>query len=212
MSWFLILFAIGVFAGIMQGISSETKPDARSASKLGRGMELTREQEEKLLDIFSRCGIGEIDSVETFQAGEDRTSYYVEDEETKAYGGADYTIVVWLNNEAKEVDAIYFHDQDIYTDGEVRAKVSDFYVSREDRDKYRASAQTLVNQLLLVPNSAKYPSASGWAFAIRDGKVLVQSSVQSKNAFGVDLESKFQVTFETGNPVSLILDGQEYIK
>ena len=212
LGWFWILLIAGVVVGVMQDISSGTQPTAKSASMLGRAMDLTREQEEKVLDIFARCGIGELASVEMFQEGENRTSYYVEDEETKAYAGAEYAIVVWLTNGTKEIDAIYFHSQDIYMNGEVLAKVSDFYVNREERDKYRVTAQMLINQLLLVPDSAKYPAQSGWAFGLEDGVVIVQSSVKSKNAFGVALENRFQITFKDGNPISLILDGEEYIK
>ena len=202
---FLILVIVGGFVGITQEGSSGTKPTAKSNSMLGKAMDLTREQEERVLDIFAQCGIGELASAETFQVGENQTSYYVEDEETKAYGGAEYVIVVWLTNETKEID--------IYIDGEVLAKVSDFYVNTEDRDKYRVTAQMLVNDLLLVPDSAKYPAQSGWAFKVlEDGTVRVQSSVKSQNAFGVMLENKFQIIFQNGNPVSLILDGKEYLK
>ena len=210
--WFVILFVISAFAGIMLAVPSESQPGARSTSKLGKVMGLTRGQEEQVLDVFARCGIGPVDSVETFQEGENRTSYYVEDDETKAYGGADYTIVVWLENTSKEVREIYFHDEDIYMDGKVLAKVSDFYVSREDRDKYRVSAQMLVNELLLVPDSAEYPALSGWSFGMEGGVVVVQSTVTSKNAFGVEVKNKFQVKFQNENPISLILDGTEYIK
>lgn len=41
---------------------------------------------------------------------------------------------------------------------------------------------------------------------------LDESTVTSKNAFDVELENEFQVKFQNGNPISLILDGTEYIK
>lgn len=213
--WFFVVAAT-VMAGVGSGVNSMEggKPSSSSAptSLLAKEMDLSQEQERVVLDIFAQCGIGEIDSVEVFHEGEEQTSYYVEDSETKAYRGADYAIVVWLDNETKEVQAIYFHDQDIYVDGAAQAKVSDFYVNAEDRSKYRVTAQMLVNELLLVPDSAKYPAKSGWAFGVEDGIVVVQSTVTSQNAYGVALENKFQIKFKNGNPISLIIDGKEYIK
>lgn len=208
--WFLSVFAV-LMVGVGLAVSNDAALPAPS-SLLAKEMGLSQEQEEAALDVFAQCGIGEIVSVEIFHEGETESSYYVEDSETKAYRGADYTIVVWLGNGSKEVRSIYFHDQDIYVDGEVKAKVSDLYVNKEDRDKYRVAAQMLVNELLLVPDSADYPSQSGWAFGLEDGVVIVRSSVKSKNAFNVVLESKFQIKFQDGDPISLILDGKEYIK
>lgn len=68
-----------------------------------------------------------------------------------------------------------------------------------------------LNKLLNYPDTAKFPSISGWAFNIEDEIIIVQSEVTAKNAFNMESTSKFQVKFDSGNIVSLIMEGQEYI-
>lgn len=207
----LIAFFVLAIVIITTNVEDMSGP---SHSKVGIAMELNDEQATDVLSIFEQCGIGEIASAELFQAGEERSSYYVNDTETAAYSGADYTIVVWVDNATKTVLEIYFHDVTIYADGKVKAQVSDYYVSKYLRDTYRVNAQLYVDQCLNYPNTAKYPTISGWRFFVLDGYDVVQSSVTAQNAFGVSGTMKFQIKFDrsTGAVVSLILDGKEYIK
>lgn len=76
-----------------------------------------------------------------------------------------------MNNSTKAIETIYFHAQDIFIDGQVVASITDFYVKYEDCEKYRTTAQMLVNRVLNYPDTAKYLSVSGWAFALEDGIV-----------------------------------------
>lgn len=211
----LIVFIVLVAIFIIPIIIAITGIDysAPSQSKVGITMELNDEQTTDVLSIFEQCGIGDIASVELFQTGEDRTSYYVDDIETAAYSGANNTIVVWMDNTTKTVLEIYFNDVTIYADGKVKAQLPDYYISEKLRDTYRVNAQMYINQCLTYPDTAKYPSISGWSFGVRDGLDVVQSSVTMQNAFGVSNTVKFQIKFDrsTGKVVSLILDGKEYI-
>lgn len=204
----LVVFCVAFNAAVNSGTSSSGSSTSKSI--LGKTMQLSTEQETAMIDIFTQCGIGEITSATEFQSGDDHTSYHLKDEETSAYKSG--TIVVWVSNASKTVESIYFHDQDIYLNGTVLAQVTDFYVNSADRDNFRVSSQLAVNQLLNYPDTAKYPAISGWAFALEDGIVIVQSSVEAKNAFGVEESLSFQVKFENENIVSLILDGKEYIQ
>ena len=210
---FLVLIAFFVLSIVLAVVNFDdiTGP---SHSKVGITMELNDEQAADVLSIFEQCGIGEVTSAQLFKAGEERTSYYVDDAETAAYSGANYRIVVWVDNATKTILEIYFNDVTIYADGKVKAKVSDYYISKEARDIYRVNAQLYINQCLNYPDTAKYPSIGGWAFGVRDGLDVVQSTVTAQNAFGVSDTMKFQVKFDrsTGEVVSLILDGKEYIK
>ncbi|MCH5192230.1 MAG: zinc-ribbon domain-containing protein [Oscillospiraceae bacterium] len=210
---FIVLIAFLVLT-IVLAVAFKDAITGPSHSKVGIVMELNDDQATDVLSIFEQCGIGEISSVELFQASEDRTSYYVDDVETAAYSGADYTIVVWVDNATKTILEIYFNGVTIYADGEVKAQVSDYYISKESRDTYRVNAQVYVNQCLSYPDTAEYSNISGWNFGVRDGLDIVQSTVTSQNAFGVPSTMTFQVKFDrsTGAVVSLILDGKEYIE
>lgn len=209
------LIIIVIFGGaLIFGISQIAQnPEAYQAkSVLAKELGLSSDQEATMIEIFSKCGIGEITSVTEFQSGEDHTSYHLDDEETAFYSGADNTIVVWVDNDRKVVEAIYFHDQDIYLNGEVLDQVTNYYVNSENRSEYRVAAQMAVKELLNYPDTANFPAISGWAFGVEENTVVVQSSVTSKNAFSIEDTLDFQVKFDSGNIISLILDGVEYIQ
>lgn len=169
-----------------------------------KAMNLTMAQETAMLQIFQDCGIGEITSVQPFQSGETKSSYYLADNEVN-------NIVVWVNNEDKTVDSIYYNDNDIYLNGAVVSQITNFYVNSEDKSNYRVQSQMAVQKLLKYPDTAEFPAISGWKFGINNGSVIVQSTVTAKNAFGVESTNNFQVTFTNHSITSLILDGTEYI-
>lgn len=208
----LIVFLI-LALGTAFGISQAEKNPERHAKKsiLAQTLDLDSDQENDMLKIFESCGIGEIISASVFQSGEEQTSYYLEDKETNVYKGAEYAIIIWVDNSSKTIESIHFHSQDIYLNGEVVAPITDYYVNSADRDKYRVSCQLAIKELLNYPDTAKFPAISGWAFGIEDDTIIVQSTVTAKNAFNMESKSTFQVKFVSGNITSLILDGQEYI-
>lgn len=210
----IILVAFIVLVIVLANVFEKDAPPRVTRSELAKAMDLTEEQETAVLTLFESCGIGELSSVELFQASEDRTSYYVNDKETAAYSGADKTIIVWVENESKSVQEIYFDDITIYADGEVKAQVPDYYISEEARNTYRTAAQMYVNQCLNYPDTAKYPGRSEWRFGVHDGLDVVQSTVTAQNAFGVTDTMQFTIKFNrsSGEVVSLVLDGKEYIE
>ena len=209
----LIVLVIFMGAGTFGIKQIKQNPDAYQAkSMLAKELELTSDQESAMLEIFQSCGIGEITSANLFQSGEDRTSYHLFDEETAHYKGAENAIVVWVDNTSKEIQEIYFRDHDIYLNGEVVSPVTAYYVNSADRDNYRVSAQLAVKECLNYPDTAKFPAISGWKFGIEDGIIIVQSSVTAQNALGAEGKNDFQVKFQNGTIVSLILDGTEYIQ
>ena len=209
----LVVFIL-LGASIAFGVSRmATNPEQYAKkSTLAKTMNLNSTQEANMLKIFESCSIGEITSASVFQESEDHTSYYLEDKETEFYKGAEYAIVVWVDNASKTIESIHFHDQDIFLNGNVLSPITDYYVNSTDRDKYRVSAQLAIKELLNYPDTAKFPAISGWAFGIEDGTIIVQSTVTAKNAFDVESTSAFQVKFESGNITSLIMDGTEYVK
>lgn len=210
MTIILILIVSSLLTACEASVESSNSATTKR-STLATTLDLTNEQEAAVLEIFEACGISEIKSVEVFQQGETQTSYHLKDIEIASYRDP---IVLWLNNDEKNVDAIYYKDYDLYVDGSVAGNIADYYVSGEERDTYRVAAQMLVKKCLSFPDTAKYEAISGWAFDKQEKKnIAVQSKVKSKNAFGVEYTASFQVIFdEYGSPISLILDGTEYIK
>lgn len=215
---FLITLAIILFYIFMafnvSSINSSIQ-NQYSNSILSKEMMLTNQQEKAILEIFDSCGIGEITDVKKFQGDETETSYHINDNETKYYGGVNYTIVVWLNNADKTIKSIYFNDRDIYINGNVVSKVTNHYISSELRSEYRTLAELYIKQFLKYPKTAKFGSSSQWAFSVnKNGYDVIQSSVDAKNAFGVESTLPFQILIDRSKqlPISLILDNKEYIK
>lgn len=207
------IYTAGVRNGTIDPNANSVDKNANKRSDLAEIMDLTEDQEAAVLSIFEQCGVGELSSVKLFHEGDDRSSYYVDDTDTARYRGADYTIVVWVDNASKTVQEIYFHDETIYADSEVKAQITDYYVSYEASENYRVSAELLIEKCLNYPDTAKYPSRSGWRFGVIDGLDVAQSTVTAQNAFGVSEKIEFTIRFErsTGTAVSLVLGGQEYI-
>lgn len=78
---------------------------------------------------------------------------------------------------------------------------------------YKADAEKRIKSLLKSPSSAKFAGYDEWKFGKDNGNVTVQAYVDSKNSFGAELRSNFQVKYDRSkNVVSLIIDGVEYIK
>lgn len=164
----LAVFAVALIAiigGIAAGIGGAA--GQKPKSPLAETMGLTEQQEQDLLEVFDACGILEVKEVAQFKEGESQTSYHVRDVETDRYRGMDGTIVVWLDNGTKAVDAIYFDDYDIYVDGAVVAQVPSFYVSAAQCDEYRVSIQLLAKERLSYPDSAQFGSANGPLVSMR---------------------------------------------
>ena len=206
-----LIILIMVASIIIIAIVSPGENASSDKTPLMKAMNVTKDQEAEMLSVFKACGILDIKKVEVFQTGEQSTSYYAIDIETAYYG---HPIVIWIYNDSKKVEAIYYEDNTIYEKGKVKSNIQDYYIDAETRSGYQLLAETLVKECLNYPNSAKFKyGSSNWAFKKEKGKVTIQSSVNAKNAFGVDSDMKFQIVLgKDGTPKSFILDGKEYLK
>ena len=185
-----------------------TSEPSQQSSILTNAMDLSPVQEDEIITLFSSAGIGEIVSASLFQTGETQTSYHVHDAETFAYR---YPIVVWMSNDEKVVDTIYYRDNDIYDDNAVIAKVSEFYVSEAERKTVTARSKEYVLDAMVYPLSAEFKNS--WAFDKQGENIVVQNTVTAQNAFGVMSDLFFQIIFDSWQiPISIIIDGQEFIE
>jgi len=209
---FFIFLMLGIILNILMIKFPQDASSTNQQSILAKTMDLDSDQEANMLKILEACGIGEVTSVSVFQSGEDQTSYYLEDKEIEVYKGAEYDVVIWVDNTNKTINSIYFHDQDIYLDGKMITPITDYYVNSSDRDKYRVATQLAITELLNYPDTAEFPAISGWVFEIEDDTIIVQSTVTAKNAFNMESTSTFQAKFVSDSITSLIMDDTEYVK
>ena len=72
----------------------------------------------------------------------------------------------------------------------------------------------VIKSLLVSPSTAKFPNILHWKFAKDKGILIVQSYVDSQNAYGAMIRNYFQFKIDTKvqKITSLIIDGEEYMK
>jgi len=118
-------------------------------------------------------------------------------------------------NKDYSIDEINVKQKDItlYSDGERKWSIYDFYMTAEEQANAKLVAQKSIESILKSPSTAKFPSVSEWNIGRNEGLLYIQSYVDSQNSFGATIRSKFQFTIDKdGEIISLIFDGEEFIK
>ena len=159
-----------------------------------------------IADILERSGIVKINKVEFITDYDDNGLIYSLDAVTSRQTSIDLMLCLLSDGSVDEIN-VKMRDTQIYADGEIQYG----FLTKDEENTYKVSSQLMVQELLLSPSSAKFPTNSNWNMFRKQDSIIIQSTVESKNALGVDISSKFQVKWVKGNPVSLILDGKEYL-
>lgn len=177
-----------------------------SDTVLGAGMELTEEQEEAVLAVLETCGFTQITEVRELSDNGITATYAIEDTQTSRFlEGGD--IVAQVADETKTVESIVFGEKDIYLSGHLIAPITDFYLSSAQRDVYLSACLTAVRARLDLPETAVFPSKSGWEYTMDGSKVSVRSTVTAKDTTGQEVKRAFQAEFEDGSFVSISFEG-----
>ncbi len=209
---FAIIFVI-LIIGVGVGVNSmkEHPEQNQKKTELASVMELNEEQEVAIQKIFDECAIGEVTKIE--KSGS--SSFRIRNAETEKYAGMENNVTVILND--KTVSEIYLNkkdgtDYDIYVDGEIKAKITDYYVPEEYIEQYRVNVEMLVKEVSKHPDTVKFPSRSKWQSDVIDGKDVVQVQFTAKNDLNSEITSTVRASFSRGAkvPDSLIIDGKEY--
>lgn len=174
---------------------------------LGEAMELTGEQEESVLTALGECGFGEIKEVDHIKTGVNTSTYAVNDASTARYMDGEDDIVVEIANETKALESVTYQDHDIYISGHVIEPITDFYMDGDTRDGYLSDTLAAVRAKLDFPETAVFPSRSGWSYTMDEETVTVESSVTFKNTSGSEETQTFQAVFEGGELTSLTFSG-----
>ena len=122
----------------------------------------------------------------------------------------DAAVVEIANGEEgeKTLDTVTFQGREIYADGKVSAPITDYYLTLAQRDDYLSDTLAAVKKELDVPETAVFPSRSGWTFEMDGGNVTVTSTVTAKDNSGQAVTRGFLALFEEGELVSLTFDGE----
>lgn len=122
-------------------------------------------------------------------------------------------IILYLNSD-KTVHSLRYADHDLYSDGNIIAKIEDYTISSKEASDLMISCEEKVKNVLKSPSTAKFPNILEWGFGKEKNIVTVQGYVDAENAFGAEIRSNFQFIINTdSNTVqSFIFDGQEMIE
>lgn len=164
------------------------------------------EQTEKALEILEQCGIEQLDLIEH--------DPILDKEKTKGYRLESQGVknIFLYISEAGDIDRVIWSDNDLYKDGEVISRITDYTLTRNEMTNLQISCQDSIKGILKSPATAKFPGIGGWRFGKNKEEVIVQSYVDAQNSFGANIRSDFQFKFQNGQITSLIFDGEEHIK
>jgi len=169
-------------------------------------VDLDNEKIKNIAEILFDCGISKIHRSEHFlDYDNNEASYFLEAEVPAQFR---IELLLWLAHDG-EVSGIYvrYSDISIYVDGEINHG----FLPKEEEDRYMAGSQQLIGELLTSPGGADYPDRSEWSIFRKADTIVVQSTVEAYDESGVLTENTFQVIWENGNPVSIVLNGEEYM-
>lgn len=121
-------------------------------------------------------------------------------------------VILYLDSSNKVI-SIRWLSKDFYRDEKVLLSFKDYIVNASEEAAYMTNSESVIQQVLKSPSSAKFPNITEWKIVKDNGIVTVQSYVDSQNSFGAMLRSDFQIKYsKEGEITSLIFDGKEYIK
>lgn len=167
-------------------------------------LEISPEQSNPINDILSQCGIEDISSIEYKpDLGRDGKKVY----SVKFKNGE---IAIHINDGI--LQEAYFLGYALYKDNAIESTISDYILTSEEKVDLQMMCQHTMEQILVSPSTAKYAPYGDWKYSKRKGIIMVQSYVDSQNAFGATIRSEFQFIIEDSVISSLIVNGEEYIK
>lgn len=176
-----------------------------------KSLDITPKQNEEIEGVLKQCGIENIieikhDAVldDAHKAGD--TGYRITCEKA-----ADIKLCL---TPSKKVCRIVYSGKQLYKKEKVIATLDDFILSSEELAKYQTICINVVTEVLRSPSTAKFAKYSDWGFSKGKKKIIIQSYVDSQNAFGAVIRSKFQITIKRKDDSisSFIFDGEELLK
>lgn len=216
----LLIGGCGLFLHNPNNQNPETQKEQQTAGnqfqKLNKN--LSQAEAESIQETLNQCGMaGQATKFETVANDDTRFP------DCNLYKGfirqnnSGYDVTVYTKND-KVVYILAFIDggeRELYADGKVANTFDDFELTSDEATKYIVQTQNIVKSVLLDPDSAKFPSAGGsdWNMHKNPEHIRISSYVKSENAFGKKIKTEFSVTYSKGGaPISVIINGKEYLK
>ncbi len=200
----LIIFII-IILSIVIGVNSTLEKEEQEQAEKRQMIEQYVSSYDDLDNIVKSCGF---DDYNLEYVGEEKGIYYfiIRQENSNVSGG--------LNIQNGQVISVDYANNILYENGQIINTLSDFFMTPDEKYDFIDNTKNTINTILKSPSTAKYPWYDEW-YVGKDkdtGVITVQGYVDSQNSFGAMLRSQFQVKYQNNQIISLIFDGQEYIK
>ena len=206
---FIIFAIISVLFGIfIRNYEQDSK------NGVAKYIEIDEPKAESIDNILSECDITKITGIRHDEIldnwdFEGETGYRINTKDVPGEAG----ILLYLDGE-QNVYLIKYGDTNLYADGAVQYKLTDFVISIDEASDYQIKAKEAVKSILKSPSTAKFPSLNEWGMEKNHEVFKIGSYVDSQNSFGAMIRNQFVITYsrETQTVTSFIFDGQEYIQ
>jgi len=204
----IVVVLVGTF--VVAAFNSEPPPSTAKPTMqriIMQETSLNDEQTAILVAILDKSGVGikEIESIRYFDKLDNGKKIY--ELSTKIS-----PLMITLNTDGTVSEIhVKMRDIQLYGNGETMY----VFLNNEEVGRYKAESKSLIKKLLKSPDSAKFPGfldSEGWRVWQEKETVYVQSYVDATNSFNAKIRSDFQIKYKNGRPISLIMNGKEYLK
>lgn len=206
-----ILILLAGFLVLLINIAPSIETTVKTSTQLIQdAIGITEEQAKVIEDILLQCEVTDISEV-TYKPKLDEDNIKICHVFFK--NGVNFKISKgYLYISDGIIKEFYYSDYKLYGDGQVVNKVSDYALSLEEEVDLKMKCEKAIEAMLVSLSTAKFAPVGDWDYKKVVNIKRVQGYVDSQNGFGAMIRSEFQVKFEDGTLISLIFDGEEYIK
>lgn len=200
----ILVVMIAVFASIPRSSSSKASSVAPLTTKdiIATATDATPDQVTAIETILMECATVPLEIAHDDGLDHDGLiGYRITTTEVK-------NVILYLNQD-NVVDKVKYADHVLHDGEEVLSPLSDYTITRKERDALQWQCMELVKGILKSPSSAKFPAITEWKMGKNEGTVTIQAYVDADNAFGANIRNDFQVILEGDTVTSFIVDGEE---
>ena len=189
----------------ISNVNSAEVNQSKISKNIQKQMNINIESANLVEEILKKCGITELNSV-SHKKDED-----TENEKMYELSVNDGERAFLYTDGSNKVIAVRYSAENLYKNGEYLAKIDDFLLKSDERDKYQFKCENVIKGILKAPKTAEFAGYGDWNFIKDKDGIKVSSFVDSENSFGAMLRTKFKIEFNRdGNIKKAIIGDQVY--
>lgn len=198
--WVIIVFICVFIVGIMQKYIDVDNISQQQTINVYEKIGISKAEYEEYKQIFDKCNLGNVIDIKEdgFFDDTENEKYYkfffllIEGEKDPFEKDANIFYVETINN---KISTIHVNSYLVYQDGEVKHSAEEFLnLTTTQKNAIEKQTKEYIRSELISPSSANF-SNFVWG-RINSTKFVAVSTVEYKNAFGVELQTTFKVYYD----------------